>query len=130
MSGRTYADWLVDTRQSSDRQLELANELRKRWPDWKAESDYATWEECIQAEFGMSAGALRGRNSYRRRKARKAVEPPQGATESVRMPDGPESDDQQPSEPESSPPQSARRRRDPDPERSLERTDQQHLRRQ
>jgi hypothetical protein len=99
MSWRTYADWLDEAHRTNDRQTDLANELRKCWKDWEADIPYKTWTECIQAEFGMTPGALRERNSYRRRKARKAAEPtaapePIEATESesVRIPDGPESE--------------------------------------
>jgi hypothetical protein len=56
MTSRTFAEWQVEANGIRDgkTQTALANELRDRWDDWKAESGHATWDECLRAELGMS----------------------------------------------------------------------------
>lgn len=56
---RQYADWLVDAKQHRQSIDELAAELREHWPQWKDMSEYRTWDECCQAELGVTANALR-----------------------------------------------------------------------
>jgi hypothetical protein len=58
---RSYADWLADAKRSKRSVLELGNELRERWPDWKADSPYELWEECCLAELGITAEQLKDR---------------------------------------------------------------------
>lgn len=70
----TFTQWRQEARRTvatlaahRQRQTELANLLRQRWDDWKAEAGYATWDECLKAELGLTADMLRKRN-YRSRK--------------------------------------------------------------
>lgn len=73
---RTYTDWehSVQATMHEDARVQdditaLANELRNHWEDWKSESPYNTWEQCIKQELDLSAGALRKRNHDARKVA-------------------------------------------------------------
>lgn len=61
---RSFTEWRLDAKHAKARLTELANELRDRWDDWQVESGYSTWSECIEAELGLTANALRRRNAY------------------------------------------------------------------
>lgn len=65
---RTYRDWEHDARNSYKSVTKLGNELRDHWDDWKHESPYDSWDECIKAELGITAQALRDRNHKARKK--------------------------------------------------------------
>lgn len=76
----TFTQWRQEARRTvatlaahRQRQTELANLLRQRWDDWKAEAGYATWDECLKAELGLSKQALHDRN-YRARKKKNSIE--------------------------------------------------------
>ena len=68
---RTYTAWQAEAHDLKEatltEQTRLANELREHWDDWKADSDYPTWDACIQGELGVTADALRHRNDYHRK---------------------------------------------------------------
>jgi len=63
---RTYTAWQAEAHDLKEvtltEQTRLANELREHWDDWKADSDYPTWDACIQGELGITADILRKRN--------------------------------------------------------------------
>lgn len=69
----TFTQWRQEARRTvatlaahRQRQTELANLLRQRWDDWKAEAGYTTWDECLKTELGLTREALNARN-YRQR---------------------------------------------------------------
>jgi len=64
---RSYADWQHEARTTTKSVTALGNELRDRWDDWKKDAPYDRWEDCIQGELGISASALRMRNTRQRR---------------------------------------------------------------
>lgn len=66
---RTYDDWKRDARGHRAGTTKLGNELRDRWDDWKSDAPYKTFDECIMAELGITAGALRERNRKARKRA-------------------------------------------------------------
>jgi hypothetical protein len=66
---RTYDDWERDARGHRAGTTKLGNELRDRWDDWKSEAPYKTFDECIMAELGITAAALRERNYKARKRA-------------------------------------------------------------
>jgi len=63
-----YSDWLEKARANTGSKYELGNELRDHWDDWKSESQYSSWDECLQAELELTATALRTWNGRQRRK--------------------------------------------------------------
>lgn len=60
---REYAEWLVDAKRANGISVDLIEELRTRWPEWREFSPYSTWEECCREELGVSASAIRKRRS-------------------------------------------------------------------
>ena len=56
---REYIDWEFDARHAKKTTMELADELRDRWDDWKDQSPYDSWEECSEAELGVKAASVR-----------------------------------------------------------------------
>lgn len=68
---RTYAEWeqAWELASNAESKTDLANELRDRWPDWKRDAPYKTWDDCLQAKMKMTANALRRRNADARKRA-------------------------------------------------------------
>ncbi len=69
---RSYIEWRGAANAVRDKSTQtiLANELRSHWPEWEKDPEckYATPNECLIGELGMTLDQLRDRNRNQRQK--------------------------------------------------------------